>query len=451
MVRRPMFLALAIKGLIGTDGQLLMADAQLRRLHSESGGEDGGVLAVPALLDLAMLAQKTGLKIERPVYVADGEHDLELWVEAAPQDSGVSLSILGWQEAGDRLARAPQYAPIVLGERSAETRYDIALSPDGTVVRISDDWLDRLGNAAVGKSVSRSLHLALDAKEGWADLLIHGSNVIDLIVIVPKSGEAFVLFGEAVDASNGGFLGWHCRLSPAQADDGSADDKPADSPAGAVFGRQFASAVRQPLSRIIANAETIGSQLNGPLKDNYAGYAQDIASAARHLAELVSDLEDLDAVERPDFKVARENVELGDMARRVAGLLALKAADHHIQLITPPDGARVNAVGEFRRVLQVLLNLVGNAIRYAPDGSTVQIAIDPEGPSISVSDQGAGVPEQDRERVFEKFERLGRSGDGGSGLGLYISRKLARAMRGELTVTEAPGGGACFTLRLPAA
>ena len=87
---------------------------------------------------------------------------------------------------------------------------------------------------------------------------------------------------------------------------------------------------------------------------------------------------------------------------------------------------QVNATAEFRRVLQILLNLVTNAIRYAPDGTEVSLDIraEPDWSIISVSDQGSGVCAADRERIFVKFERLGRSGDGGS-------------------------GGAIFTLRLP--
>ena len=68
---------------------------------------------------------------------------------------------------------------------------------------------------------------------------------------------------------------------------------------------------------------------------------------------------------------------------------------------------------------------------------------------LIVADQGPGLDEGQQVRVFEKFERLGRSGDGGSGLGLYISRRLARAMDGDLTVESAPGQGARFILTLP--
>jgi signal transduction histidine kinase len=111
----------------------------------------------------------------------------------------------------------------------------------------------------------------------------------------------------------------------------------------------------------------------------------------------------------------------------------------------------VPAIGEFRRVLQVLLNLVTNAIRYSPESTTVtlEVGLDQRGAWIAVQDEGRGLTDEQTERVFEKFERLGRSGDGGTGLGLYISRHLARAMGGDLVVTSAAGEGARFELTLP--
>ena len=129
----------------------------------------------------------------------------------------------------------------------------------------------------------------------------------------------------------------------------------------------------------------------------------------------------------------------------------MRARERGIGIDAPREGESVPAVGEFRRVLQILLNLVGNAIRYSPEGSVVWLRAEREGARarIVVADQGEGLSAEQQERAFEKFERLGRSGGGGSGLGLYISRRLARAMGGELTVESAPGQGARFTLDLP--
>jgi signal transduction histidine kinase len=220
----------------------------------------------------------------------------------------------------------------------------------------------------------------------------------------------------------------------------------------ATIGREIAPVLRQPIARIIANAETIRTQLAGPLSDEYSQYAADIATAGEHLLALIDDLADLEVVEANDFSAAPDKIDLADVARRAAGILGVRARERGIEIDAPKEGESVPAIGEFRRVLQILLNLVGNAVRYSPEGSQVWLRAEAESgrARIIVADQGEGLTAEQQARAFDKFERLGRSGDGGSGLGLYISRRLARAMEGELTVESAPGQGARFTLELPA-
>jgi len=157
-------------------------------------------------------------------------------------------------------------------------------------------------------------------------------------------------------------------------------------------------------------------------------------------------------VEGEDFSPAPDQIDLADVARRAAGILGVRARERGIELDAPKIGEKVPAIGEFRRVLQILLNLVGNAIRYSPEGAAVWIRaeVDEGRARVCVADQGEGLSEDEITRVFAKFERLGRTGDGGSGLGLYISRHLAEAMHGSLTVESAKGQGARFTLELPA-
>jgi signal transduction histidine kinase len=209
--------------------------------------------------------------------------------------------------------------------------------------------------------------------------------------------------------------------------------------------------LRQPIARIIANAETIRSRLAGPLADEYSNYAADIAAAGQHLLALIDDLADLEVVEADDFTTAADRIDLGDVVRRAAGILGVRAQERGIAIDTPGASDVLLAIGEFRRVLQILLNLIGNAINYSPEGSRVSVTLEREGDRalVHVTDQGEGLAPGQQAAVFEKFERLGRSGDGGSGLGLYISRRLARAMDGDLSVTSNPGEGARFTLALP--
>jgi signal transduction histidine kinase len=103
-------------------------------------------------------------------------------------------------------------------------------------------------------------------------------------------------------------------------------------------------------------------------------------------------------------------------------------------------------------VLQILVNLVGNAVRYSPAGSHVEVSVTRTDTHaiVVVADQGKGVAVEDQTRIFDKFERVDPSEAGGNGLGLYIARRLARAMQGDLTIESASGEGARFVLTLPA-
>ena len=107
--------------------------------------------------------------------------------------------------------------------------------------------------------------------------------------------------------------------------------------------------------------------------------------------------------------------------------------------------------GERRGVMQILVNLLGNAVRHSPEAATVTLELstaDKTG-QASIIDQGKGIATDDQERIFEKFERL--EDGGGAGLGLAIARRLARSMGGEISLVSAPGEGARFTLSLPLA
>jgi signal transduction histidine kinase len=220
-----------------------------------------------------------------------------------------------------------------------------------------------------------------------------------------------------------------------------------------LIGGALTPVLRQPIARVIANAETIRSRLAGPLRAEYSEYAGNIAAAGQLLNGLLDDLADLEVVEAEDFTTAHEAVDLLDAAQRAVGILGVRAQVRNIGLGLPDSGDYPAAAGEFRRVLQILINLVGNAIAYSPAESAVRISLDVNEAGdmvrLCVTDEGPGIDEEEAERVFNKFERLGRENDGGSGLGLYISSRLAQAMGGELKVENAGQEGATFCLSLP--
>jgi signal transduction histidine kinase len=257
----------------------------------------------------------------------------------------------------------------------------------------------------------------------------------------PECGEAGIVTGYS-----GGF-----RWAFAQDEQESSD--PQNDGQDPQFSSRLDAALRRPLGRIIANADEIAAQEDGALREDYAGYAGDIAVAGRHLLGLVDDLSDLQAVERPGFRVDTERLDLADVARRAASLLGVRASDRNVQIDPPDTDETLWAKADFRRALQIMVNLVGNAVRYSPPESMVWIRAEEEGDIVAliVADQGKGIAIEDQERIFEKFERVDTSEPGGSGLGLYISRQLARAMGGDISVDSAPGLGARFVLTLPAA
>lgn len=431
---------------IDREGRLLRADERLADLHAQLGGEPGGVLAIPALLDLARHALRLGMRLSRPVSAVSRDEAIDCWCECAPGPEGAELILTHWRnqplaDPGD--LPAPPPAPV-----SGEA-IRIRIDPLGRILHVqsphalSADWLPE-------RSTLKPVGALMTLDTGTP-----------LVLADTSSGTRVRIVGDdrlwAIDrCRDDQSAGWLLSLTECAAAQDS--QTPASTPPlfdgqrlAHMFGSQIGPALRQPIGRIIANAETIGGRLEGPLRADYASYAGDIAAAGRHLLALIDDLADLEAIEASGFSAAREPVDLADLARRAAGLLALKAADRSIRLDKPAEDESLPAIGEFRRVLQVLLNLLGNAINYAPDGSMIWLRLDdgPDWASVTVADQGPGMSDEEQQRLFNKWERLGRSGDGGSGLGLYISRRLALAMQGDLTVESAPGQGARFTLVLP--
>ncbi len=438
-----------ICGEIDRDGKLLRADEAFLQLNERAGGVEGSALAVPAIAKLAMLSLKLQMKLSRAVRVADNEDHLELWIEVYPTPQTAKVSILSW-----RALPVLSKRNLILSSKSGSIENEMVFDHHGRLMSAKGIAAHGLAPSDFGKNGLEVLTNIFQKGDALANLHSALSNGISFKATQVKrqsDGRTFDVSGVKIDDERQAASGFRLRFDPLCEHPLSIVETNYGDVAGNLFGKNLAPVLRQPLGRIIANAETIGGELQGPIRENYALYARDIANAARHLSALVDDLGDLEAVERSDFQTARDTIELGDIARRVAGLLALKAADHRIKIDTPTDDTNVVAIAEFRRTLQIMLNLVNNAIRYSPDGTTITIETETVDKSaiVTVSDQGKGISVADREKVFRKFERLGRSGDGGSGLGLYISRRLARAMGGDLIVTDTEGGGAKFVLRLP--
>lgn len=443
-----------------SDGQLVFASEPLSDLQFDCGGQIPGTIAIPALLELEAKARKFQLKLARTIRATNGRDAITAWIELDPEeDGGCSIRIVSWQ-----VAPLPPEDTALIGEHRAEI--------DRTLAELVARLDSRQALLAVESQAADLVQLTAAMRAGlgkpWTDF-----------VLVQSAGPEQPMHWRLLDGATLTFPGsqrsWRASLLPQQlpgqepsgfelcltADAALPKPEPQVESSSVIMprngrglvGRDIAPVLRLPIARIIANAETIRTRMAGPLAEEYSQYAADIAAAGQHLLALVEDLADLEVVEADEFNTAPDRIDLADVARRAAGILAVRAQEHGIAIDAPRLGENLPAIAEFRRVLQILLNLVGNAIRYTPENSQIWIRLEDAGgrARLIVADQGPGLSEDQQVKVFEKFERLGRSGeDGGSGLGLYISRRLARAMGGDLTVESAPGQGARFILDVPA-
>jgi len=202
--------------------------------------------------------------------------------------------------------------------------------------------------------------------------------------------------------------------------------------------------LKTPLTAIRGHAEALQDGVLEP-----AGAGAVIEREARRLERLVGDLLDLARLRRRSFSIQSERLDLGDVA--VAAFERHEAAARSfgvgLHALAEPDAV---ALGDPDRVLQVLSNLVENALRSTPEGGTVRILAAPG--RLEVLDDGPGIDEADLPRAFDRFylhDRMRAERRVGTGLGLAIVRELAEAMGGSTEVRSEPGVGSAFAVNLP--
>jgi signal transduction histidine kinase len=210
--------------------------------------------------------------------------------------------------------------------------------------------------------------------------------------------------------------------------------------------------LRTPLTSLQGTIELLEEDLRSDRFDQEDAWRQVVGARRelRRLARLASELLDLSRLDA-DVSLREEPVELGELCRAVAAEFELRAAEGDIDLEVPAPPGPCWGRGDPSAVARVVRILLDNALRHAPGSSTVRVlpAYHGDNATVAVDDDGPGVAPDDRERIFERFERGGApSGESGFGLGLAIGRELARKMGGELRLAEAQSG-ARFVLELP--
>ena len=430
-------------GRVDPGGRLVEADSMLGRLQEEAGSAVGERLMLPQLAAIARLVRKLGIAVARPAVVAGRDYDLELWVRGEPDGEDVLLTIENWRRrppAGPRLEQAVR-AEELLAAKQGEWASDGELR----LTELSPDLAELFGIAvgeARGQSLTRLFRLE-ENSDGEMPLLLavaaRSAFHAQPATVRNGSGPRLTLEGSPVTAADGSFAGYRGRAVPIDRPMPAAANEAGNAAIG--IDPALDQALRSPIDRIIRAAEGIAGRSEGPLRSDYAAYAGDIAAAARHLLSVIRSM-----VDQPPERGS--DLDLAALADEAIALVEAQAEDKGIAVVR--SGAeRLAARGDPRAVVQILVNLLGNALRHSPRGSrvTVALAAGTEFASATVIDEGPGIAPGDQERIFGRFEQAGQGG--GAGLGLAIARRLARAMGGDITLVSTPGEGARFTLSVP--
>ena len=352
------------------------------------------------------------------------------------------------------------------------------------------------GNAsAVLSNAELYQRVALERERSYAIL----SNIADGIVAVDREGKV-VLWNESAEAITGVPGAAALGRTPvevlqrelASGDEGSAGERLLSiqrggdevwlslteavmhDPVGSVSGRIFA--FRDVSSERIVEemkstfVSTVSHRLRAPLTSIY-GFAETllrrdvlfgeeerrtfleyISSEAQRLTTIVDTLLSVARLEAGDMQVELAPTDLrAVVSDAISSVQEGAAVNGHRFVLELPDEP-LAASADREKLVQILRNLLDNAVKFSPDGGTVTVEAHRRAGRVEVRvvDQGEGIPEADREHIFSKFHRAD-SGDSGAGLGLFIARGLVLAMGGRIWVDSAEGGGSSFAFELPLA
>lgn len=429
-----------VAGRVDSNGRLVAADAELERLQTEAGSRIGASIALPQLAAVVRVAQRLGIPISRRVLAAGREQDIDMWVRAVPENGEVAIAIERWTP---RAASPPRLAAVGSAEDDKLLPEPMKWSVDEQLRLITlSGPLAELASCdereVAGQPLTKLFRLQ-EGEEGdmpLLDALAARQDFSGQRVRLRDGGEELELSGSVILGNDGAFGGFEGTAVPLGG--GSA------RPARPAIDGAIQTALRSPLDRIVQSATEMSQTPDPHSSEEYSAYAADIATAARHLLSVIRSLG-----EQSDPSGTGE-VDLIGLTNDVVALVESAARERGVT-IGIERLEKLHARGESRSIVQILVNLIGNAVRYAPAGSAVTItfAQTPQASMIHVADEGGGIDPADQERIFEPFEK--GAGSEGSGLGLAIARRLARAMGGEIQLQSAAGEGSRFTLVLPAA
>ncbi len=210
--------------------------------------------------------------------------------------------------------------------------------------------------------------------------------------------------------------------------------------------------LRTPLNAVIGFSDVLLERMFGELNERQEAYVRDIRDSGRHLLELINEILDLSKVEAGRMELEPGPLSLSGLLEHGLAMVRERAARHDIAIsldVAPEVGV---IWADELKLKQVVLNLLTNAVKFTPDGGSVDVSarVAGEEAEVVVRDTGIGIDPADHERIFEAFQRGGREARSeGTGLGLTLSRRIVELHGGRIWVSSRPGAGSTFGFAVP--
>lgn len=213
--------------------------------------------------------------------------------------------------------------------------------------------------------------------------------------------------------------------------------------------------LRTPLTAVLGLSDLLATGVAGPITDRQREYLTRIMGGAHHLVGIIDEILTFTRSEAGKETVHVDKVDVAEVARAVVGMLAADAETRGLQLRIDGAGEPIIVRTDRGKLRQILTNMIGNALKYTPDGGiVVELHASAHTVEFRVHDTGLGIDPDRLDEIFQPFYQVDSSNTrekGGTGLGLAICRRLARLLDGDVMADSTPGQGSTFTLRLPRA
>jgi signal transduction histidine kinase len=192
----------------------------------------------------------------------------------------------------------------------------------------------------------------------------------------------------------------------------------------------------------------------GELNEQQSEYLDDIKTSGTHLLTLINDILDLSKIEAGRMELELSTFSLVAALNNAVTLVRERAQTHGIKLELDVAPQLDTIVADERKVKQVVVNLLANAVKFTPDGGTITLRAARENGEVklAIHDTGIGIAAEDQERIFEEFQQAGTQTEKsreGTGLGLTLSKRMVELHGGTISVRSTPGKGSTFTVALP--